>query len=208
MCFPRKARAPLSKLGQERVPLFPSLNRIFIRKILPLPKMSERTLVIDHVKFSYDGLFNAAELYNLISSFFFSKGWDWKEPLNVEQITPYGKQIRIKLEPWKCTSDYYKIILKISLHMTDLKDVEIEQNGQTVRLNQGEIKIIYDGYVVADRSDRWAKSPFYWFLTIIAQRYFFRDQVARQITWLKNDFEDLHDRVKRYLNVYKYATQA
>lgn len=173
--------------------------------------MAERSLVVDHLKFSYDGLFNAAELYNLISSFFFEKGWDWKERLNLEQITPHGKQIRIHLEPWKSVSDYYKLIIDIKLNMNDLKDVEVQHQGQTLRLNQGEVKIIFDGYVVSDRFDRWTKSPkspFYWFLAVVGQKYFFRDHFARNETWLKSDLEDLYGRIKRYLNVFKYNYQA
>ena len=49
--------------------------------------MAERTLVVDHLKFSYEGLFSAPELYNLISSLFFEKGWDWYEKMNEEIIT-------------------------------------------------------------------------------------------------------------------------
>ena len=170
--------------------------------------MTERSLVVDHLKLSYEGLFNATELYNLVGSFFFEKGWDWKEKLNLEQITPQGKQIRIHLEPWKSSSDYYKRILDIKIHMTDLKDVEVQHNGQTLRLNQGELRIIFDGYVVSDRSGRWTKAPFVWFLTVLAQKYFFKDQFMRMELWLKSDLDDLHGRIKRYLNVFKYHYQA
>ena len=72
--------------------------------------MVERDLVIDHLKFSYEGLFNASELYNLISNWFYDKGWDWYERMNQEQITSAGKQIKLVLEPWKCVSDYYKLV--------------------------------------------------------------------------------------------------
>ena len=41
--------------------------------------MPERYLVIDRLKLSYEGLFNADELYSLIAQFFYEKGWDWYE---------------------------------------------------------------------------------------------------------------------------------
>ena len=50
--------------------------------------MVERVLIVDHLKFSYEGLFNASELYSLISGWFFEKGWDWYEKMNDEIITP------------------------------------------------------------------------------------------------------------------------
>ena len=67
--------------------------------------MSEKFLIIDHLKLSYEGLFNAAELYNVISSFFFGKGWDWHEKLNMERVTPDGRQIYQNFYPWKSITD-------------------------------------------------------------------------------------------------------
>ena len=73
--------------------------------------MSDRALVIDHLKFSYEGIFNATEFYALIPEFFYNRNWDWHEKLNEEIITQKGKQIKLVFEPWKSVSDYYKMNL-------------------------------------------------------------------------------------------------
>jgi len=167
--------------------------------------MAERTLVVDHLKFSYEGLFNAAEVYNLISSFFFEKGWDWYEKINQEQVTPEGKQIRMVLEPWKSSSDFYKLVISIKLNMADVKDVEVEHENKSLKLNQGKINLTFDGYVVSDRHGVWTDTPFRWFLTIISQKYFFKDHFNKLETWVKSDIDDLHGKIKNYLNVFKYT---
>ena len=87
--------------------------------------MAERTLIVDHLKLSYEGLFNAAELYNLIASWFYEKGWDWYEKVNQEQVTPAGRQILLVLEPWKSSSDFNKLKMAIRVIMSDVKDIEI-----------------------------------------------------------------------------------
>ena len=165
--------------------------------------MAERTLVVDHLKFSYEGLFNAGELYAIMNSFFFEKNYDWHEKLNQEMITPSGKQVYIILDPWKNISDYFKLSTNIKIIMTDLKDVEVEHEGQTLKLNQGLLKITYDGYVVSDRKGRWSKKPIYWFLSIIMEKYFYRNHLEKFETWMKSDIEDLMYKKKAYLNVYK-----
>src|SRR3989338_4003636 len=106
-------------------------------------KMGERRLVVDHLKFSYEGLFNLSELYTVISSWFFEKGWDWMEKMNQEQITSEGKQIRIILEPWKSSSEFYRISMIIKLNMIDVKDVEVEHKGEILRLNQGLVRMTF-----------------------------------------------------------------
>lgn len=169
--------------------------------------MAERTLVIDHLKFSYEGLFNAGEIYNLISSFFFEKQWDWGEKLNQEMTTPTGRQIRLVLEPYKNISDYYKMAVVIKINFTDLKEVEVEQEGQALKLDHGLIRIIIDGYVVADRKGKWGDKPFYWLISVLAGKYFFREHFAKFETWVKSDVEELLQKIKNYLNVYKYTYQ-
>lgn len=170
--------------------------------------MAERFLVVDHLKLGYEGLFNASELYNLIAEFFFTKHWDWREKLNMEQITPQGKQLHLVLEPWKSATDYYKIIIKMTINMNDVKDVDVEHNGATLRLNQGTVRITFDGIVLADRNDQWTHNPVSWFFTILGQKYFFRDHFRKMEVWVKGDLEDLHGRIKSYLNTFKYTYQS
>ncbi|MEK6938513.1 MAG: hypothetical protein AABX04_05695 [Nanoarchaeota archaeon] len=167
--------------------------------------MPERHLVIDHLKFGYEGLFNPAEVYNIISSFFFEKGYDWYEKVNEEQITPQGKQIHLILNPWKSASDYYKLIVKIQLNMIDLKEVEVEQQGQPLRLSQGVIRMTIDAYVLSDRKDKWGASTLHWLVMVLTEKYFFRNHLAKFETWVKSDAEDLLHKLKSYLNTNKYT---
>ena len=169
--------------------------------------MSERQLIVDHLKFSYEGLMNVGEIYNLISGWFFEKGWDWHEKMNEEQITPEGKQIRIVLEPWKSSSDYYKLQVKIKLNFIDIKEVEVDKKGEKLKLDHGVLRMIIDGYVISDRFSKWGGSPFSWFMSIIIEKYFFKHHYKKLQQWLENDIDDLHQKVKGYLNVYSYTYQ-
>ncbi len=166
--------------------------------------MAERRLVIDRLKLSYEGLFNAAELYNVISSWFFEKGWDWNEKYNKEMVTAQGKQIQILLEPWKSASDYYKLVIHMKITMVDVKEVELKKGNKPVRMDHGVIRMIIDGYVVSDRNNQWTGNTFGWFIALILEKYFYRNHLQRFETWLKGDVEDIHDKIKRYLNMVKY----
>jgi len=166
--------------------------------------MSERYIVVDHLKFSYEGLFNLAEFYNIIPTWFYDKGYDWYEKMNQELVTPKGKQIKLVLEPWKNVGDYNTIIMNIKIYLTDVKDVEIQHDKKTLQLNKGLIRITYDAYVVSDRFDRFVGNPLMWFMSVMADKYFYRSFYKRFETWIKSDVDDLHEKIKNYLNVYKY----
>lgn len=167
--------------------------------------MTERNLVVDQLKLSYEGLFDLAELYRLIDSWFYEKGWDKYEHINQEQITASGRQIRLVLEPSKNITDYFKIIVRIKANFNDIKDVEVEKEGKRVRLNQGEVKMVFDGYVLSDRRGKWNEKPLWWFLSIIFDKYIFKEHYSKAERWLLSDLDDLYQRIKSFLNVYKHS---
>ncbi|MEK6939296.1 MAG: hypothetical protein AABX31_01065 [Nanoarchaeota archaeon] len=167
--------------------------------------MVERYLVIDRLKLMYEGLFNVDELHNLISSFFYEKGYDWYEKMNQVMVTPSGKQMRIILEPWKNMSDYYKLIVSIKINIIDLKDADVRIENSVIKTNQGTLRMVFDGYVISDRKSRWSQKPLYWFLSILFEKYFFKEHYGKAERWLKSDVEDLHSKIKTYLNSFTHA---
>jgi hypothetical protein len=167
--------------------------------------MAERYIVVDRLKLSYEGLFNADELHSLISSFFYEKGYDWYEKMNQVIVTPSGKQIRMILEPWKNISDYYRFIVSIRINIIDLKNAEVKLDKTTVKTNQGTLNIIFNGYVISDRKNKWSEKPLFWFMSIMFEKYFFKEHYQKAETWLKSDVEDLHHKIKGYLNSFTHA---
>ena len=167
--------------------------------------MVERYLVVDRLKLSYEGLFNLDELHNLISSFFYEKGYDWYEKMNQVIVTPQGRQMHIILEPWKNISDYYKLIVSIKINVADLKEVEVQADKSVIRTGQGSLRMIFDGYVISDRKNKWGEKPLYWFMSMMFEKYFFKEHYQKAETWLKSDVEDLHNKIKSYLNSFTHA---
>ncbi|MBU0470771.1 MAG: hypothetical protein KKA62_04095 [Nanoarchaeota archaeon] len=167
--------------------------------------MPERHLIVDRLKLSYEGLFNFDEVYSVITTFFFERSWDWYERHNESAVTPKGKQMRLIFEPWKNISDFHKLTVRIKVHVQDMKEVEIKHGNQTLRVNQGTIKIIFDGFVVSDRKSKWIDMPFKWFIMLIFDKYFFREHYKKAEDWIKSDIEDLHQQIKTYLNTFKYT---
>ena len=88
--------------------------------------------------------------------------------------------------------------------MVDINEVEVDVDNQKMKLNHGVVRITYDGYLISDRYGRWHKQPFFWFLSIIFEKYFFKEYFRKFKRWVESDVEDLHEQVKNYLNVYKY----
>ena len=166
--------------------------------------MTERELIVDHMRIQYEGLFDATELYRLIDRFFRDKGYDKRDLKNVEKVRPQGKFIEIELLPWKKTTDYFKNEIKIRMIMEDLKDVEVEKDGRKIKLNQGKLSIVFDGYFSTDYEHRWEGKPTYFFLRTFFDKFFFKSYTDKYKGVLVQDVNTLHTQVKAFLNLYRF----
>ncbi|MFC1801638.1 hypothetical protein ACFLZB_04195 [Nanoarchaeota archaeon] len=165
--------------------------------------MSEKKLVVDQVKFTYEGLFDLNEFYRLLESFFYQRNWDRREDMNIEQVFPTGKHIQWELYPFKNITDYYRMHLSIKARFIDVVKVEVEHQGSKVKMDQGRVRLIFDGYIESDRNTLWESKPFFWFLRTVIEKYFYREHFLKQQKWLLSDFEELMTRIKTFFNVYR-----
>ncbi len=166
--------------------------------------MAERELIVDHIRLTYEGLFEATELYKLIDGWFREKGYDKREIKNVEKVRPEGKYVELELMPWKKVTDYLMFEIKLRIIMTDLKEVEIEKEGRKMRLNQGSVKIVFDGYFTTDYENRWENKPAYYFMRTLFDKFFLRSYTDKYKGTLVSETNQLHSTVRAFLNLYRY----
>lgn len=166
--------------------------------------MSEKKLVIDQQKLTYEGLFDLNGLYRMISGWFYEKGYDWHEFKNFEQVLSTGKDIEIEILPWKKTTRYFKNILRIRMRFVNVKDVEVEKEGVKVKVNHGKAMLVFDAYLVSDYEGKWDSKPILFFLGTLFDKYVFRKYFNTYERWLVNDFYDIHGRIQSFLNLYRY----
>tara|TARA_Y100000034_G_scaffold133517_1_gene199187 strand:+ start:1375 stop:1872 length:498 start_codon:yes stop_codon:yes gene_type:complete len=165
--------------------------------------MSEKRLVIDQLRLNYDGLFNTHDFFTTIMAFYYERGYDMLENRNHEFTTPKGKVLEIELKPWKKTTDYAKSEFRIRIFIKDLKDVEVNKDGAKVKIQQGNLQLILDAYLVTDYEDRLENKPYFYFLRALVDKYIFSNYTDKFESMLINDTQFLHSKLKAFLNMYK-----
>jgi len=166
--------------------------------------MAEKKLVVDQVRLNYSGLFSVTDLYQLVDNWLREYAYDKYEKKNEEIVTPAGKDIILELRPWMKITDYAKNEIRIRMFMKDVKEVEVEKDGAKIKLNQGDIQIILDGYTVTDYENRWESKPVFVFLRTVFDKYIFKFYTDRFENVLIEDVNHLHMTMKSFLNLYRY----
>ena len=166
--------------------------------------MAERRLVVDHMRLKYEGLFDLFEFYKLIDNWFREKAFDKREIRNQEHVRQDGKYVELVLMPWKKISDYARHVIRIELRVFNLKEVVVERDGNRVKVNQGKVDIILDGYLDTDHEDRWEQKPFYFFMRTLFDKFVYRTYSTQYEELLVENVSQLHTLMKSFLNLYTH----
>ena len=166
--------------------------------------MPEKKLVVDQLKMVYEGLFDLNGFYRMIDSWFYEKQYDKLERRNYEQVLPTGKDIEIELLPWKKTTTYFKNIIRMRMRFVNVKDVEIEKDGVKLTVNHGTVRIIIDGYLESDYEGWWEEKPMFYFIRTLYDKFIYKNQFKYYEGWVIGDIQDLHSRIQKFLNLYRY----
>ena len=170
--------------------------------------MAERDFVVDHLRLSYEGVFKVQDLYKMIDTWLREKGYDKREKKMAEKVAPDGKFIEWEMEPWKKITDYAKIVIKLRILMSDIKEVDIDIDNTKVRMNQGKADFVFDGFMETDYENRWESKPLFYFLRTLFDKFVFKPYTTGYYNNVLDDVNDLHSRIKAFLNLYRYSTVA
>ena len=168
--------------------------------------MGDRRILTEE-EVTYEGLFEAKELYRIMDDFFDTKGYDKAEPAHREQITEKGKDIHLEYTPHKKVSDYFEIFIEIEIDMRDLTDVETEIDGKRKHLKKGEINIGIKTILESDYEGRWEQNAFYYMWRTIIDKFFYKKQTQDFQEIALKDTRDIKERLGSYLNLQRYKKQ-
>jgi hypothetical protein len=166
--------------------------------------MAEKEKVIDELRLQYEGLFDINELYHTIDRWFREKQYDKREIKNVEFVKPEGKYVELWLMPWKKITDYAKIEIKIRLIIENLKEVEVEKDNHKVKMNQGTIKMVIDGFLTTDYENKWEGKPTYVFIRTLFDKFIYKGYTSRFKGQVSEDVNHFHTTLKSFLNLYRF----
>src|SRR3989338_2725986 len=149
--------------------------------------MSERDIVVNKLRLTYEGLFSVSDFYRFIDEWFEQKSYDKREKKNIETVNEDGKYIEIELEPWKKVSDYAKNVIHVRIIFDHITEVEVEKEGKKVTLNKGKVHIVIDAYLETDYFHRWEGKPVFFVIRTIFDKFIYAPFTAGFQKGVKDD---------------------
>ena len=166
--------------------------------------MTEKQLVVDALELKYSGIFDMNELFKTIDKYTGKRGYAKGEKRREEKVTPSGKELSMELRHIKKKSDYFQLMIKMRLSITNIKDVEVVKDNVKKRMQQGNILIIFDAWTTTDMEWRWEQKPWFVFARELFERVIYKFHTERHYDELSDDCHYVYENIKAHLNLHKY----
>ncbi len=154
-------------------------------------------------KVKYRGIFDVSLLYKKLREWYMREGYDDpKEIKYVEKIKPEGKQIEIAWETDKIEeAGYFKLVQEIKFYVTRLSEIDVERDGQKIKLDKCDIELAFSSKVVANADEKWKE---YSFMFKMYERYIIKYRLEELKIDVYKDTSKIMEEVKNFLNLYKF----
>ena len=161
--------------------------------------MAEKDTIFSN-KTSYGGIFPFSKFYK------FCYQWltedvelDLAEEKYAETLKGNSKDIDIEWSGTKKFTDYFKEQIKVKFEILGLTEVEVEQNGQKIKTNNGKIKLIVKGILIRDYDGKFEKNAFQKFLRSVYEKWIIRSRIDQFEAKLFGDCTEFLEQAKAYL---------
>ena len=160
--------------------------------------MPEIDYVIPAIKIEQRAVFNFADLYRLLKSWFNLHNYDFYEKEYIDVLKEGGeKSDSIKWEAERKVDDYVKFHIELRIKLADVEDVKLKDN----LVCKGTCGIKFESFLEKDYDNRWERNSFIKFLRALYDHFILRPKLERYADELRQETYDVFDQAKSFLKL-------
>ena len=163
--------------------------------------MAEKDKIAEQ-KVKWKGVFKYKDLYDFVYRYLIEEQYDIEERKYVEEVEGGAKKkIEITWLVTKKISDYFKIELKVTWRILGMKDVEVEKDGERLKMNDASVEIKVVGTLLKDYESTWENNPLMKFLRGIYEKFIIEGRILSYEDKVFNEINKLTEQVKAHLTI-------
>ncbi|MDO8528908.1 MAG: hypothetical protein Q7S06_03390 [Nanoarchaeota archaeon] len=142
----------------------------------------------DFYRFCYDWLSDEA---NLIVG----------EDSYKEKLSGDSKTVEIEWTCFRKITDYFRFDVKVVFRITNMTNVEIQKNGEKVKMNKGAVETSVKGILVRDYQGKFEKTGTQKFMRGIYEKWVIPSRIDQYEDKLVGDCDEFLNQAKAYLDL-------
>lgn len=169
--------------------------------------MAEKKLVIDDLTLSYSGILDMQDLLRKIKELLKQRGYEPIEKERRETVKKEGKDFFIELRPVKMINPSLELAMNIMLTATGIKSIPVKKAGRRIVLEDGDIKISFDAWVITDYEFKAETYPLRFLLKTLISKFLFKMDSEKIERELKEDVRFVHANILSYLELHRFLAK-
>ena len=167
--------------------------------------MVERKQVLYDLRTSYNGPFIAEDFYAEVENWIKEKGFEKDPKKRMEHVTKNGKKIEWLVEAHRHLDELHYSIVVLRVLLDNVKEVTIKKNNRKIRINNGDIFVNIDGFVLSHiHGSFYQVKPIYYFIRALIDKYIYNFWSNKYDGIVAADGHDLFKRIRAFFNLQKY----
>jgi len=118
----------------------------------------------------------------------------------VEKTTGSGKEIQASWIAFRKITDYFKYTITVSWKIANLKEIEYQRDGKTVKTNMGSIEMKVKGTVIKDYEGKFETSQFRSWLGKIYEKWLLKTRIIQYEDRLIDFCDEFVDQTKAFMD--------
>ena len=165
--------------------------------------MSQKDFIASGIKVKQTGVFSLDELYQLLYRWFELYGYDFQEE-EYRDIDKGGKKnLEIRWYAEKKIDDYIKYVIKVSMMVLGMEDVEVEEEGVKRKTSKGTVEFRFDAFLLKDYEGAW-EGGIMKFLREVYDKFVIKGRIESLEGELQGELYKFMDEVKAFLNMHRF----
>ncbi len=167
----------------------------------------EKELVVNNKELLYKGIFRPDDIFRVVNKALKNKEYNKREKRSEELVAEAGTQSYIELRPFKEVSAYMTFMIKIKIVFDKVTETTEEIDGMNRKFQNGDVKIVFDSWLLGDYQSRWGMQPWVFFMKGLINKYIYTFPTESGFKGhLSSDTAYIFAQIKKLLNSYKYES--
>ncbi|MDP3989757.1 MAG: hypothetical protein Q8Q01_00965 [archaeon] len=170
--------------------------------------MVETDLIVDSKELRYKGIFRADELFRIINKSLEEKGYTKNEKRSEEVVTEEGKRVFLELRPKKEVGPGASLLIKMRITLDSLTEKIEIVSGQKRNVNQGDVLIVFDGWLETTYEERYHRAPIRFFIKGLIDKYVYPILPERKYKGqVRGDIHFIESEILKSLKVFRQGEE-
>ncbi len=168
----------------------------------------EREIYVDRMIVTYSGVFKFKELLELVETWCNQKGY-YKEVVNQKhKLSKTGKSSSVTFQLHRKITQLHVSVIDISLSGLHMTDIEEDIDGKIMDLNEGDVEIVFNGFLMTHIKHRWESRPKFALIRKMIDKYVYKLDRPSLAGTVVSDASDLANKLRSSMMVYQHRLEA